>query len=146
MSTSEQTNTEFSEPDARRWLSWMARGLQRTGHTVFLFEQLQPTWLRRFGQLSGMRLRPITLSLRKCELPPIGRDRQLVDFINGKFAGRVTPSELSRYRRDVADSVQAHTELQRLEANGWGRFHDTPTAGRPRWNPVGRSRRLCRST
>ena len=32
------------------WLSWLARGMQQHGQTVFLIEQLQPSWLNTRGQ------------------------------------------------------------------------------------------------
>jgi hypothetical protein len=35
----------YSEKQATRWLSWLARGMQQHGQTVFLIEQLQPSWL-----------------------------------------------------------------------------------------------------
>ena len=35
----------FTEAQARTWLSWLARGMQTHGQTVFMLEQLQPSWL-----------------------------------------------------------------------------------------------------
>ena len=32
------------------WLRWLARGMQQHGLTVFLIEQLQPSWLNTRGQ------------------------------------------------------------------------------------------------
>jgi hypothetical protein len=32
------------------WLSWLAQGMQQHGQTVFLIEQLQPSWLNNRGQ------------------------------------------------------------------------------------------------
>ena len=32
------------------WLAWLARGMQQHGQTVFLIEQLQPSWLPMRGQ------------------------------------------------------------------------------------------------
>ncbi len=34
-----------TEEQATRWLAWLARGMQTHGQTVFLIEQLQPSWL-----------------------------------------------------------------------------------------------------
>lgn len=62
----------------------------------------------------------------------VRHNRQLVDFIASKFAGRLTPAELSRYRRDIRDCNDAESALMRLTAAGWGAFEVTATAGRPR--------------
>jgi hypothetical protein len=35
----------YTESQARRWLSHLARGMKLHGQTVFMIEQLQPTWL-----------------------------------------------------------------------------------------------------
>ncbi len=35
----------YREEQTRAWLSWLARGMQKHGQTVFLLEQLQPSWL-----------------------------------------------------------------------------------------------------
>src|SRR5262249_5497906 len=32
------------------WLSWLASGMQQHGQTVFLIEQLQPSWLTKLAQ------------------------------------------------------------------------------------------------
>jgi eukaryotic-like serine/threonine-protein kinase len=36
---------EFTEGETVGWLAWLARGMQQQGQTVFLLEQLQPSWL-----------------------------------------------------------------------------------------------------
>jgi hypothetical protein len=46
----------YSEEEATRWLSWLARGMQRHGQTVFLIEQLQPSWLSGRPQLVAYTL------------------------------------------------------------------------------------------
>ncbi len=38
-------NRVYSEAEVRAWLAWLARNLQRHSQTVFLIEQLQPSWL-----------------------------------------------------------------------------------------------------
>lgn len=35
----------YSEAQTTKWLSWLARGMQKNGETVFLVEKLQPSWL-----------------------------------------------------------------------------------------------------
>ena len=35
----------YSEAQTKAWLTWLARGMQQHGQTVFMLEQLQPTWL-----------------------------------------------------------------------------------------------------
>lgn len=35
----------YTEAQTTAWLSWLARGMQQTGETVFLIEKLQPSWL-----------------------------------------------------------------------------------------------------
>ncbi len=35
----------YTEAQSKRWLSWLARGMQLNGQTVFMIEQLQPSWL-----------------------------------------------------------------------------------------------------
>ena len=34
----------YSEAQSTAWLTWLARGMQRHGQTIFLIEQLQPSW------------------------------------------------------------------------------------------------------
>lgn len=41
-----QVDAPYSEKQTRAWLSWLARGMRQHGQTVFLIEQLQPSWLR----------------------------------------------------------------------------------------------------
>ncbi len=52
--------TKYAEEQATAWLSWLAGGMKRHGQTVFLIEQLQPSWLRpgwdRFVYTMGSRL------------------------------------------------------------------------------------------
>src|SRR5262245_53741478 len=44
--TSQRTkHPPCTEEQATRWLAWLARGMQKHGQTVFLIEQLQPSWL-----------------------------------------------------------------------------------------------------
>src|SRR5262249_61789953 len=38
---------EYAREQTLRWLSWLASGMQQHGQTVFLIEQLQPSWLAR---------------------------------------------------------------------------------------------------
>ena len=40
-----QIAEEYSEEKTTRWLVWLARGMQQHGLTVFLIEELQPSWL-----------------------------------------------------------------------------------------------------
>jgi hypothetical protein len=42
--------TSYGQEQATRWLSWLARGMQDHGQTIFLIEQLQPSWLKERGQ------------------------------------------------------------------------------------------------
>ena len=35
----------YSEAQTKAWLAWLARGMQQHGQTVFMVEQLQPSWL-----------------------------------------------------------------------------------------------------
>ncbi|MGH9360377.1 MAG: hypothetical protein ACRD2T_00565 [Thermoanaerobaculia bacterium] len=42
----------YSERQATAWLAWLARGMQQHGQTVFLIEQLQPSWLSGRRQLA----------------------------------------------------------------------------------------------
>ncbi|MFQ5627198.1 MAG: hypothetical protein ACE5I1_00440 [bacterium] len=35
----------YTESQATHWLSWLARGMQQHGQTIFLIENLQPSWL-----------------------------------------------------------------------------------------------------
>ena len=37
----------YSEAQATKWLSWLAKNMQRHDQTVFLIEGLQPSWLAR---------------------------------------------------------------------------------------------------
>ena len=41
----EQAAPPYSEVQATAWLAWLARGMQQHGQTIFLIEQLQPSWL-----------------------------------------------------------------------------------------------------
>ena len=36
---------QYTEAQATAWLAWLARGMRKRGQTVFLLEQLQPSWL-----------------------------------------------------------------------------------------------------
>ena len=45
-----QTAPPYTEAQATKWLAWLARGMQQHGQTVFLIEQLQPSWLPTRGQ------------------------------------------------------------------------------------------------
>ncbi len=38
-------STFFTEAQSRRWLSWLARSMSEHGQTIFLIDQLQPSWL-----------------------------------------------------------------------------------------------------
>lgn len=40
----------YTEAQATAWLAWLARGMQKHGQSVFLIEQLQPSWLSSPGQ------------------------------------------------------------------------------------------------
>ncbi|HEX9941449.1 MAG TPA: hypothetical protein VGG03_05490 [Thermoanaerobaculia bacterium] len=46
----------YDEKQATRWLSWLARGMRQHGQTVFLIEQLQPSWLTSRLQLAAYTL------------------------------------------------------------------------------------------
>ena len=48
-----QDAPSYSEAQATAWLAWLARGMQQHGQTVFLIEQLQPSWLSTRGQCWG---------------------------------------------------------------------------------------------
>src|SRR5580692_2794918 len=37
--------SSFTEMKSKAWLSWLARGMQKHSQTVFMLEQLQPSWL-----------------------------------------------------------------------------------------------------
>ncbi len=55
----ERGGLPYDRDQATTWLSWLARGMQKHGQTVFLLEQLQPSWLSRwqlFGYVLGSRL------------------------------------------------------------------------------------------
>jgi len=41
---------EYAREQTLGWLSWLASGMQQHGQTVFLIEQLQPSWLAKGGQ------------------------------------------------------------------------------------------------
>src|SRR5262245_18576205 len=41
---------EYAREQTLRWLSWLASGMQQHGQTVFLIEQLQPSWLTKRAQ------------------------------------------------------------------------------------------------
>ena len=40
-----QDAPSYGEAQATAWLAWLARGMQQHGQTLFLIEQLQPSWL-----------------------------------------------------------------------------------------------------
>jgi hypothetical protein len=40
-----QNVSPYGEAQATAWLAWLARGMQAHGQTIFLIEQLQPSWL-----------------------------------------------------------------------------------------------------
>ncbi len=40
----------YSEAQTRHWLAFLARNMQRHGQTIFLIEQIQPSWLERRWQ------------------------------------------------------------------------------------------------
>lgn len=40
-----RAGSEYDKRQVIGWLAWLARNLQRHGHTVFLIEQMQPSWL-----------------------------------------------------------------------------------------------------
>lgn len=42
---SSRQNPSYTQEQATRWLVALARGLQKHGQTIFLIEQLQPSWL-----------------------------------------------------------------------------------------------------
>ena len=52
----QKKNPCYSEKQATRWLSWLARGMRQHGQTVFLIEQLQPSWLTGRWQLVAYTL------------------------------------------------------------------------------------------
>ena len=39
------TSVRYTEAQSKAWLSSLARGMQQHGHSVFMVEELQPTWL-----------------------------------------------------------------------------------------------------
>ena len=41
---------EYAREQTLGWLSWLASGMQQHGQTVFLIEQLQPSWLTKHAQ------------------------------------------------------------------------------------------------
>ena len=45
-----QAAPPYSEAQATAWLAWLARGMQQHGQTIFLIEQLQPSWLSTRNQ------------------------------------------------------------------------------------------------
>jgi len=50
----------YTEAQSKSWLCWLAKSMQQQGQTVFLIEQLQPTWLstraERWGYVFSSRL------------------------------------------------------------------------------------------
>jgi len=42
--------TPYTEAQTKTWLSWLARGMETHGQTVFMLEQLQPSWLTSRSQ------------------------------------------------------------------------------------------------
>ncbi len=53
-------NTPFSHEQATHWLTWLARRLSQHSQTIFLIEQLQPSWLvtnaQRWAYVIGTRV------------------------------------------------------------------------------------------
>ena len=41
---------QYSEAQIRHWLTWLAQKMSQTSQTVFLIEQIQPTWLPKDSQ------------------------------------------------------------------------------------------------
>ncbi|MFT5510760.1 MAG: hypothetical protein ACI89J_003857, partial [Hyphomicrobiaceae bacterium] len=46
----------FSREAVTSWLSWIARGMKQRGQTIFLVENLQPSWLRRRVHLAAYHM------------------------------------------------------------------------------------------
>ena len=46
----------YSEAQATAWLAWLARGMQAHDQTIFLIEQLQPSWLSDAEAAVGLHL------------------------------------------------------------------------------------------
>lgn len=42
----------YSEEETKQWLNWLAKGMLKHGHTVFMLEQIQPSWLMEQAQLN----------------------------------------------------------------------------------------------
>ena len=49
-------NTEYTESNVRKWLSWLAFQMQLHGHSIFQIEQLQPTWLYNLNHIKAYEL------------------------------------------------------------------------------------------
>ena len=51
-----QDAPSYSEAQATAWLAWLAQGMQQHGQTIFLIEQLQPSWLSTRQTALGLHL------------------------------------------------------------------------------------------
>jgi hypothetical protein len=52
-----QDAPSYSEAQATAWLAWLARGMQQHSQTLFLIEQLQPSWLSTWRTVQRVVLR-----------------------------------------------------------------------------------------
>ncbi len=50
------THLPYTEAKTKAWLSWLARGMQQHGQTVFMLEQLQPSWLQSTWERAAFTL------------------------------------------------------------------------------------------
>ena len=57
-----KTQIQYSEANARKWLSWLAFQMQLHGHSIFQVEQIQPTWLYLTKHINAYRLIISTLA------------------------------------------------------------------------------------
>jgi hypothetical protein len=102
----------FTKKQTIRWLSWLARGMQRHAQSVFYLEDMQPSWLSRkwltwlFHSIVGISLGLIfwislnsPVSATSASLPPLqflGMAIGVILLIEGITAG----VDILRYRRD----------------------------------------------
>ena len=101
----------YTEAQTKRWLCWLAKSMQQQGQTVFLIEQLQPTWLstcaeRRSYLFSSRLLAGLLLSQPLWWLSAApGTTGRVSDVILGLFAGLILGLSIG-----VADVVLLEAE------------------------------------
>ncbi|MEG3863330.1 CHAT domain-containing protein [Microcoleus sp. herbarium12] len=76
----------YSDRQTKRWLHWLAKGMVKSSETVFLIEQLQPSWLHTNFQINiyykiGVLLLTVLMSGLICL--PIGMIIWWLDYLSG---------------------------------------------------------------